>query len=516
MKKLIIGILTFMLFADPVYCIVINEIMYNPEGNDNNAEYVELYFNNIFDTTQNMSGWTIADSSSNDTLTIMHYSPSPYALIVEEGFNHSGLNATIYSIGTTIGDNLDNDADELFLYNSNGTLIAYANYTNNYANGNSKSLEFYNGTFYESIVNGTPGERNSVVEFFNQTINKTINQTLNLTNSSNNIAINNTNITNNSSSHCFSTINITTDKDIFNDGEKISYKFKLSNASLPYTIEYWIDDLHGNNIKKSYTTTNTNTKSYTPRIDEFDRVLVIKAKLSLGCSNQSTLAEKNVVIINKNPEKSSSKSESSSSKSTSSSKKENKKQLKKIDYTLLDFTKEKQNNNVFKTKLLIDNEDSPHKFTVWSYVYRGSKSYSGERESNKITVDIKSGESEIVELLNAVNASPGEYKFKIKIQKDSQKSTTDITKDIVVMSNKAIDNLTNANKSKTKVDQNLMSVINHTKKLNNSVKLIDNNESDQGNATTIFSSRQNMIKKGIGYSILALFSLLLIIFIFRY
>ncbi len=128
--------------------------MYNPEGDDNNKEFIEIYS----EETINLSNFIIADSSSNDTLTLLQYNDSDYYLITEEEFNFSGIESSIYSVGSTIGNNL-NKEDSVFLYYNN-TLINNLSYTDICESG--YSLEYFNENFYCSFyLGGTPGKPNS-------------------------------------------------------------------------------------------------------------------------------------------------------------------------------------------------------------------------------------------------------------------------------------------------------------------------------------------------------------------
>lgn len=101
-------------------------------------------------------------------------------------------------------------------------------------------------------------------------------------------------------------------------------------------------------------------------------------------------------------------------------------------YEIINIPDEVNVNQEFSSKIKINNDDSTiHSYKIWSYVYRGSKSYSGEREANlkKLTIPAKS--SVTIKLKNKVSEG-GDFKFKIKIRKDSQKTTKDITRDIKV------------------------------------------------------------------------------------
>ena len=92
-------------------------------------------------------------------------------------------------------------------------------------------------------------------------------------------------------------------------------------------------------------------------------------------------------------------------------------------------------NQEFTSKIRLNNEENEeHKYSLWSYVYRGSGLYSeGERETNLQELSIPSKSSALIELKN-VALEEGDFKFKIKIRKDEQKTTKDITQDMNVLS----------------------------------------------------------------------------------
>ena len=85
------------------------------------------------------------------------------------------------------------------------------------------------------------------------------------------------------------------------------------------------------------------------------------------------------------------------------------------------------------TVKLDNNNDVDIPIKVWSYVYRGSKSYSGDREENKQEFILKAHSLHIIELENIVeDAEPGNYKFKVVLNKNNQKTNSQITKDIII------------------------------------------------------------------------------------
>ncbi len=108
---------------------------------------------------------------------------------------------------------------------------------------------------------------------------------------------------------------------------------------------------------------------------------------------------------------------------------------KTFDFELINFKGEIEAGKEFKTGVLLNNnggEKIPIK--LWSYVYRGSKSYSGEREANKKEFELSPNSQQTIELGNIVEtAEPGDYKFKVVINKNSQKTNNEITKDIAII-----------------------------------------------------------------------------------
>ncbi|MBW3021436.1 lamin tail domain-containing protein [Candidatus Woesearchaeota archaeon] len=335
----------------------INEIMYNPAGNDNNHEFVEVF------TDQDLTGWMVGDLASNDTLNLIFSYDSNYSLIVEEGFNYSDINATIYSVGTTIGDNLNNGGDTLYLYDANKILFDYVDYNDTYANNNGYSIELIDDDWYESCrIGGSPGLENNIsceqpvfgqdvelevyldevlylgqdytklfkitnvnYEFgliYNVSVNynitkgnevikqdgfivdeinrytsantgefksmeegnftfcgRIVSSSANDVNLVNNVDCGDIEVIDTSSVPCNITINITSDKTVYEVGETLKFHINLNNESFPYEIEYWVEDLFGDVKKNKYTTTNTNQKSWTPSIDERDKAFLINAYL---------------------------------------------------------------------------------------------------------------------------------------------------------------------------------------------------------------------------------------------
>ncbi len=116
---------------------------------------------------------------------------------------------------------------------------------------------------------------------------------------------------------------------------------------------------------------------------------------------------------------------SSSSSSTSGSSNSSK---SKFTYKLTSYPEKITSGKEFTSKVEIESDDKDHELEIYSYVYRGSKSYSGERDANRQKVLLDADSSVVVELKNTAYVSEeGNYSFKVKIRKDDLKTEKEIT-----------------------------------------------------------------------------------------
>ncbi|RLE38659.1 hypothetical protein DRJ17_03300 [Candidatus Woesearchaeota archaeon] len=364
--------------------------MYNPIGRDNNKEFIEIK------NTINLTGFIISDSSSNDTLVPLQFVDSIYALIVEEGFDYSDLNCSIYSAGSTIGNGLSNSGDILRLYGNNNTLISIARYNSTLANGNGHSLEFINNSWQESQkLNGSPCLENSFVEI---TINVSENQIKNnITNKTENPR---DYIEENSSIDQNNSIN---QNQTFNDSN-----FRGNNGNVGQNFTF--DD-----SKKNVNNNDTNNTIQ----NETEESLIENSQPT----ETSDIETDNTHTKNCFNEPNSHYSIIKTSK--------------KIEYSVLKNHDSVEQNKTFKTVIkIVNNDDFEHRFTIWSYIYRGSKSYPRNRTANQIFVSLSSKSEKAITLTNTASAPVGSYRFKIRIKKDFLKTNYEITKNIKVINNR--------------------------------------------------------------------------------
>ncbi len=107
----------------------------------------------------------------------------------------------------------------------------------------------------------------------------------------------------------------------------------------------------------------------------------------------------------------------------------------KLDYRIVEIDKSINLGREFVTKVRLENTgDDGFPVAIWSYVYRGPKTYSGDREDNKRAFYLEGGSISTVELGNIVlDADPGDYKLKVLINKDEQKTNKQLIEDINVI-----------------------------------------------------------------------------------
>jgi hypothetical protein len=120
-------------------------------------------------------------------------------------------------------------------------------------------------------------------------------------NTSNNLVCKNFTVIDSSIINCNISLSVSTNKTLYQEGEKISYDLDLNNETFPFIIEYGVFDLLGTAIRDYRNTTNTNAKTYTPNIDELDRIMLIKANLANVVCNDTNLEDNSVetmILVN--------------------------------------------------------------------------------------------------------------------------------------------------------------------------------------------------------------------------
>ncbi|MBW3013382.1 lamin tail domain-containing protein [Candidatus Woesearchaeota archaeon] len=267
--------------ASAVNGVQISEIMYDPVGDDYDFEFIELYTNE----TEDISNYRFEgiDFQFPGNTTITGY------LVIANTLADFQQRYPDVSIEFEFKGALSNSGETIALLNEMNKIVDSVSYEPIADQG--YSLELYNNTFIPSNqLHGTPGSAYVVTE--DTELNETNEATSNHTNS------------------CDLSLDIYLDKLIFQNNEKVQYKPLIYNDSffaqgeeqdIDYVIEYFIEDAIGNIVRSSSNTTNTNTKTFTPDIDEMDKVFFITMTVFPECNDtnpENNKAIKSFYVIN--------------------------------------------------------------------------------------------------------------------------------------------------------------------------------------------------------------------------
>jgi hypothetical protein len=130
--------------------------MYDPEGNDNMQEFIEI------SGTDDLANATLQVGERNATLALAKIVSGNRSLVVEEGFPVEMMNCSVYVAGATIAGGLKNTGGivRIMTGERNEDVVEYAD---DLADGNGFSLErAQNGSWQESSVKGgSPCQENS-------------------------------------------------------------------------------------------------------------------------------------------------------------------------------------------------------------------------------------------------------------------------------------------------------------------------------------------------------------------
>lgn len=167
----ILGIIFLMIFPS-VSAIVINEIMYNPTPtSDSYNEWIEIY--NDGASTLNLDNWTI-DGKNFESISI---STGEYLVIARKLIDGTSSNPDSFesvwgnddgvwnsndgynAVDGNFGYGLNNGGDTIILKDNNGVIKDSVTYSNDFANGDGKSLQLCGSSWIEA--DPTPGSVNS-------------------------------------------------------------------------------------------------------------------------------------------------------------------------------------------------------------------------------------------------------------------------------------------------------------------------------------------------------------------
>ncbi|MBS3052073.1 MAG: lamin tail domain-containing protein [Candidatus Aenigmarchaeota archaeon] len=270
--------------------VIVTEIMYDPIGNDNNHEWVEIY-NDGEEETEIVGGesdgsWRFNDGN-NHKLNESEF--TDYMLIYPEEYLILADNPTTFLQdfsdyeGTVIDTimSLSNNGDTIKLSNNEGKdffeTVTYTPDIGGKNNGN--SLQLINNKWIECAPSPGLGNDCSISEDTT---------TISIVKEETSTTMITTTILEPDSNRCDFKISVNADKHSFDLTEKIKYKIRLENLDCnkkknKIEIEHWIEDQNGNLIKNRDNSTveiacqSSKTFQWTPKISG---IFVIKSKIT--------------------------------------------------------------------------------------------------------------------------------------------------------------------------------------------------------------------------------------------
>lgn len=104
----------------------------------------------------------------------------------------------------------------------------------------------------------------------------------------------------------------------------------------------------------------------------------------------------------------------------------------------------------FEYTVTIENNNAyQNTYQIYGYIYRGSKSYSGDRLANALNITIDSFDKQEVRLKNYLNATSGEYKLKVRVIEEGRKTPYELTSNIFLDECQVASQVTSQNNAPT-------------------------------------------------------------------
>ena len=134
--------------------VLINEVLPNPAGAEPATEFIELY--NAGGSQVDLTGWKLGDGVG----VVVNYTLS------------GAINGTSFKLyyGSTTGITLNNDADTVYLYDSNGIIVDNVSWSSTVDEGTSIIRATDGGSNWTETNTSTPGSSNEVQEFTKQLV----------------------------------------------------------------------------------------------------------------------------------------------------------------------------------------------------------------------------------------------------------------------------------------------------------------------------------------------------------
>ena len=146
-------LIILLLFVPSAAALDWSEIMFDPAGNDNGKEFIELT------GKDSLEGCLVRDSASSDKL-VLNRSGNDIVLIVESGYLIETYDATIYTAGSAIGNGLGNTQETISIECQEFNLTTSYNVSDIEIEAGASII--FENVWKGGTVNGTPGKKESL------------------------------------------------------------------------------------------------------------------------------------------------------------------------------------------------------------------------------------------------------------------------------------------------------------------------------------------------------------------
>ncbi len=181
---------------------------------------------------------------------------------------------------------------------------------------------------------------------------------------------------------------------------------------------------------------------------------------------------------------------------------------KEVSFSISDSVSTIRSGENFRTRVLALNPtEEDLEFDAWSYVFRSSKCYSGEREENRLTINLPAFSNVTFDLDNVVNASAGNYTLKVKLLLSGRSTPKEFSIPLKVISDSS-GSIRSANKITS-------AAVTDSSVSNASKRKINTSNVSSSNQGVVFRSSSAKARDMTIYFLIILLALILVILLFK-
>ncbi|MFC1741230.1 hypothetical protein ACFL3V_01710 [Nanoarchaeota archaeon] len=190
-----------------------------------------------------------------------------------------------------------------------------------------------------------------------------------------------------------------------------------------------------------------------------------------------------------------------------------------VSFDILDIKKQAESGTQFKTMIRITNPTEDHlEVDAWSYVYKHSNCYSGEREQNRKAINLPEFSNVTFDLENTATAPDGNYTIKFLFLRSDRKTPKEMKFPLVIHST----NTTNEQTSSLSIEKQAASTSEEQQNQTDTSRFAKKRTLSTSNITNktrsgepVYMSSSAKARKLTVYFLIAVLALILVALIFK-